>query len=53
MKSTRLPALAFANETTPSELQGLQYAEAMDQLRAVEPKRITKLKKGFYLTRSG
>lgn len=42
-KDRTVTALAFAGEATPSELQGLQYAEAMEQLRAVEPKRVVPL----------
>ena len=40
LKDRAVTALAFAGEAAPSELQGLQYTEAMAQLDAVEPKRV-------------
>ena len=45
LKDRTVTALAFANDPSPTDLSNLQFADAMDHLRTVEPKAVAPLVK--------
>src|SRR5262249_33059316 len=44
LKDRTVTALAFANDESPTELTSLQFADAMEHLRMVEPKVVEPLR---------
>jgi hypothetical protein len=44
LKDRTITALAFAHQPAPTDLQSLQFDDAMDHLRTVEPKAVAPLK---------